>query len=180
MNAFANELNRPYPLYRPCRLDRATALRLRLEIETFNADYCAVLDDGLIEQWPDFFTSDALYRVTSRENAEMGMPVGLIYAEGRNMMHDRAVAISRTQMFAPRYHLHLLGNTRVIDESGSGIITAQANFILLQTLVEGPTTTHMAGTYHDRFQRVDGELLLLERQVIYDSTLIANDLVYPL
>jgi 3-phenylpropionate/cinnamic acid dioxygenase small subunit len=180
MNSFTNDFNRHFPIYQPCRLDAATALQLRLEVETFNAEYCAILDAGLIEQWPDLFTQDALYRVTARDNAELGLPVGLIYAEGRDMMHDRAVAISRTQMFAPRYQMHLVTNTRIIDETPDGLITAQANFILLQTLVEGPTTIHMTGTYHDRFQRVEGKLLLVERQAIYDSTLIANDLVYPL
>ncbi len=95
------------------------------------------------------------------------------------MMRDRAVAIANTQMFAPRYNLHLVTNTRVTDETADGDIVAQANFMLLQTLVEGPTTMHMAGTYHDRFQRTGNGLLLRERQVIYDTTIIANDLVYP-
>ena len=61
------------------------------------------------------------------------------------MMHDRAVAISRTQMFAPRYMLHMVSNTRVISESADGEIQAQAAFLLMQTLVEGPTTLHLAG-----------------------------------
>jgi anthranilate 1,2-dioxygenase small subunit len=168
-----------YPLYRPCKLDPATALALRHEVEAFNNDYCAVLDDGAVESWPGFFTEDCLYRITARENADLGMLVGLVYAEGRGMLHDRAVAIARTQMFAPRYHLHVISNTRVSEQTDDGDIVAQANFLLMQTLVEGPTTIHMAGTYHDRFQRVDGRLLLKERQVIYDSTIIANDLVFP-
>ena len=167
-------------LYRERRIDPARALALRQEVEAFNAEYCAVLDAGLVESWPAFFTEDGLYRITSRENAELGMPVGLVYAQGRAMMHDRAVAIARTQMFAPRYNLHLVTNTRVSAEEADGAIEAQANFLLLQTLVEGPSTIHMAGTYHDRFVRVDGALLLRERQAIYDTTIIANDLVYPL
>jgi anthranilate 1,2-dioxygenase small subunit len=167
-------------LYRERRIDAARAAALRLEIEDFNAEYCAVLDAGQVEAWPAFFAEDGLYRVTARENAELGLPVGLVYAQGRDMMHDRAVAIARTQMFAPRYNLHLVTNTRVTSESASGEIEAQANFLLLQTLVEGPSTIHMAGTYHDRFVRVEGSLLLKERQAIYDTTIIANDLVYPL
>ena len=167
-------------LFRERRIDPARALALRQEIEAFNAEYCAVLDAGLVEAWPEFFAEDAVYRVTARENAELDMPVGLVYAQGRGMMHDRAVAIARTQMFAPRYNLHLVTNTRVTAESHDGEIEAQANFLLLQTLVEGPSTIHMAGTYHDRFVRVDGALLLQERQAIYDTTIIANDLVYPL
>lgn len=167
-------------LYRPSRIGIRRGLELRLEIESFNAEYCAALDAGLVETWPDFFTEDAVYRITARENAERSLPVGLVYAEGRKMLHDRAVAISRTQMFAPRYALHLVSNTRVTHESADGEIEAQAAFMLLQTLVEGATTLHMAGSYFDRFKRVEGRLLLAERQVVYDSTIIANDLVYPL
>lgn len=168
-----------YSHYRASTLARPRALALRQEVEAFNADYCAMLDAGLVEQWPQFFTEDALYRITARENAERQLPVGLVYCVGQGMMHDRAVAISRTQMFAPRYNLHLVTNTRVTDETADGEIHAQANFLLLQTLVEGPTTIHMAGTYFDRFRFVDDRMLLRERQVIYDSTIIPNDLVYP-
>ena len=42
------------------------AIALRLEIEEFHADYCAALDAGQVESWPDFFTEDGLYRVTAR------------------------------------------------------------------------------------------------------------------
>ncbi|KJK18151.1 dioxygenase [Burkholderiaceae bacterium 16] len=168
-----------HTLYRPCKLEPARAQALRMEIDAFHAEYCAVLDAGLVESWPDFFTEDCIYRITARENVELGMPVGLVYAEGRGMMHDRAVAIARTQMFAPRHMLHLVTNTRVTEETAYGEIHAQASFLLLQTLVEGPTTIHMAGTYHDRFSRTQGKLLLAERQVVYDTTIIANDLVYP-
>jgi 3-phenylpropionate/cinnamic acid dioxygenase small subunit len=162
----------------PRAIDPARALALRHEIEEFNADYCATLDANDVESWPDYFTEDALYRVTGRENAELGLPVGLVYAEGRAMMHDRAVAIARTQMFAPRYMLHILSHTRVVDES-DGVVRAQTAFLLMQTLVEGPTTLHLAGTYHDRFVRVEGRLRLAERQVIHDTNILANDLVYP-
>ncbi|OZI18584.1 ring-hydroxylating dioxygenase subunit beta [Bordetella genomosp. 9] len=160
------------------RIDLARAIELRQHIEEFHADYCAALDANQIESWPDFFTEDGLYRVTARENADRGLLVGLVYAEGRGMMQDRAVAISRTQMFAPRYMRHLVTNTRVLEETPAGI-EAQSSFLLMQTLVEGPTTLHLAGFYHDVFTHVDGVLKLKERQVIYDTEILANDLVYP-
>jgi anthranilate 1,2-dioxygenase small subunit len=166
--------------YETTAVERATARELRLAIEEFNADYCAALDSGEIEKWPDFFTEDAVYRITARENADAGLPVGLVYAQGKGMMQDRAVAVARTQMFAPRYNLHVVGNVRVIRISESGEIAAQSNFILMQTLVEGPTTLHLAGRYYDRFiQTENGGLLLKERQAVYDTTVLANDLVYP-
>lgn len=159
-------------------VEAAAVRELRAEIEEFHYEYCAVLDAADVERWPEFFTEDAVYRITARENADAGLPVGLVYAEGRAMLRDRAFAIARTQMFAPRYMLHLVSNVRVVSATESEI-RAVSNYILLQTLVDGPTTLHQAGRYYDRFRRVDGRLLLAERQCVYDTTIIANDLVYP-
>ncbi len=58
-------------------------------------------------------------------------------------------------------------------------IQRAVRFMLLQTLVDGPTTLHLAGRYFDRFVREEGRLLLRERQAVYDTTMIATDLVYP-
>jgi 3-phenylpropionate/cinnamic acid dioxygenase small subunit len=170
-------MTQPYA-HRPCRIDSARAAQLREEIAAFHGEYCSVLDRGNLEEWPLFFTEDAMYRITGRENADLNLPVGLVYCEGRAMMHDRAVAIARTQMFAPRYTLHMIGQVRVEAEEAEGIL-AQTPFLLIQTLVEGPSTVHLAGCYHDRFVKVAGRLLLAERHVIHDTNILANDLVYP-
>ncbi|CAM2165686.1 anthranilate 1,2-dioxygenase small subunit [Burkholderia cepacia] len=154
------------------------AIAARMAVEAFHAEYCAALDDGELERWPEFFAEQCVYRVTEYENAERGLPVGLVYAEGRDMLRDRAVAISRTQIFAPRRVLHLVTNVRILDANGEEIV-AQSNYILLQTLVEGATTVHQAGRLYDRFARNGSCLLLKERQAVYDTALIANDLAYP-
>jgi anthranilate 1,2-dioxygenase small subunit len=150
----------------------------RAAVEDFHSEYCAALDSGAIERWPEFFTEDCLYRVTEMENVVHGLPVGLVYAEGRDMLRDRAVAIARTQMFAPRQMLHLVTNVRILDATDDEIV-AQSNYILLQTLVEGATTLHQAGRLYDRFARDGHVLLLKERQAVYDTAMIANDLAYP-
>jgi len=69
----------------------ASLRELRLEIEEFNAEYAAVLDAGRVQDWPQFFTEDAIYRITGRENADAGLPVGLVYCEGMGMLGDRAL-----------------------------------------------------------------------------------------
>lgn len=165
--------------YEAAAVEQVSARNLRFAVEEFNAEYCAVLDAGEVEKWPEFFTEDAIYRLTAKENADAGLPVGLVYAEGKKMLHDRAVAIARTQMFAPRYNLHVVGNVRVLQQLSATEFTAQSNFILLQTLVDGPTTLHLAGRYFDRFVMTGGRLLLKERQAIYDTTMLATDVVYP-
>jgi 3-phenylpropionate/cinnamic acid dioxygenase small subunit len=157
----------------------ASLRELRLEIEEFNAEYAAVLDAGRVQDWPQFFTDDAVYRITGRENADAGLPVGLVYCEGIGMIRDRALAISRTTMFAPRYLLHQVTNTRVLAVEPSGEISAEANYALFETLVDEKTTLQQVGRYHDRFVRQDGRLKLKARHCVYDSLIIDTALIYP-
>jgi 3-phenylpropionate/cinnamic acid dioxygenase small subunit len=159
-------------------LDAATARALRFEIEEFHAEYCAALDEERIADWPEFFTEDAVYRITGRENATSNLPVGLVYCEGTGMLRDRALAIAKTEMFAPRYLQHHVSNVRVLSLEG-GTIAAQSNYLVLQTLVDESTTLHQAGRYYDRFTRAGGRLLLRERHCVYDTLLIDNALVMP-
>ena len=164
--------------YHPAAVSPQRAAQLRAEVDAFHAEYCAVLDANDVERWPDFFSEEARYRITSRENALLDMPVGLVYCEGLDMIRDRALAVAHSQMFAPRHMLHVLGLTRVVEEAG-GAIVAQTPFILLQTLVEGPSTVHLAGTYFDRFVRRGEGLLLADRQVVHDTEVLATALAYP-
>jgi len=164
--------------YQQTAVPPAEARAARLEVEEFHARYCRVLDQGDLEEWPAFFLEDCLYLVTARENAEAGLPVGLVYAEGRAMIRDRAFAVKHTQMFAPRYMQHMVTNV-IILAAGGGEIRAQSSYLLLQTLVDGPTTIQQAGRYFDTFRRQGDALLIRERRCIYDTTLIANDLVFP-
>jgi anthranilate 1,2-dioxygenase small subunit len=159
-------------------LDPQIARLLRLEIEEFHTAYCACLDEERIADWPLFFTADALYRVTGRENWDAGLEVGLVYCEGRAMLEDRALAIAKTEMFAPRYLRHYVTNVAVLGEA-EGLVTAQANYLVLQTLVDERTQIHQAGRYFDRFARWDGRLLLRERHCVYDTLIIDNSLVMP-
>jgi anthranilate 1,2-dioxygenase small subunit len=66
-----------------------------------------------------------------------------------------------------------------VTEAGAERASASSNYLLLQTLMEGPTTIHQSGRYIDTFVRCGGRLLLRERQCIYDTLIVANDLVYP-
>ena len=164
--------------YEIAAIEARVAREARADIEDFHNLYCDTLDLGDLMQWPEFFTEDALYVINSRENAEENMPAGLVYAEGRAMIRDRAFAIKNTMMFAPRYLQHFVSNVMVLSIVGEQI-RARSSYLLLQTLVESPTTIHQSGRYYDTFVRSGGRLLLKDRYCIYDSTRIANDLVMP-
>ncbi|MBM3571647.1 MAG: aromatic-ring-hydroxylating dioxygenase subunit beta [Alphaproteobacteria bacterium] len=157
----------------------ATVRDLRFAIEEFNFEYAAVLDAGKVADWPNFFTDDALYVVTGRENADANLPVGLVYCEGIGMLKDRALAIAKSMMFAPRYMQHQFSNVRILALEADGTIVARTNYVLYQTLVDEKTTIQQVGRYDDRFVRRDKRLLLRARRCVYDSLIIDTALIYP-
>jgi anthranilate 1,2-dioxygenase small subunit len=156
------------------------ALLLHQEVDNFNAAYASALDEQRLTDWAEMFTEDAFYIVISRENADHGLPVGLIYCDSKRMIQDRAFALEKTTMFAPRYLRHIIGNLQVLGEDAHGAIRARANYVLIQVLYDRPEAKlHQVGAYHDVFRRVDGVLKLAERRCIYDSLLVDNALCLP-
>lgn len=152
---------------------------LRLEIEEFNAAYAQTIDDQDLRAWPDYFTEDGFYRIISRETWDAGLPLGLIYCDGRGMLVDRAVAILETVTYAPRYHQHFNTNVRVTGVDADGTIHATSNYLVLRTQVEEETRIFQSGRYFDRFVRVDGALKLKSRDCVYDTLTILNSLIFP-
>jgi anthranilate 1,2-dioxygenase small subunit len=156
------------------------ALLLRHEIEQFNATYAAALDELRLSDWANMFTEEASYVVLSRENEERGHPVGLIYCENRGMIRDRAFALEKTAMFAPRYLRHLISNLELLGQDAKGNVMARANYVILQVLFDRPDATiHQIGTYNDVFRRTESGLKLAQRRCVYDNLLVPNALCIP-
>ncbi len=151
---------------------------LRGEIEDFNYAYADALDCGRLTEWPTYFTEDGFYCIRSRENADAGLPVGLVYCEGMAMLLDRIDALIHTAMFEPRYYRHMISNTRVLGVEG-GVIRSESNYMLLETLIDQNTKILQAGKYVDEFVKVDGKLKLKSRDCIYDSLIVQTALIYP-
>lgn len=158
--------------------DRAFLRELRHMVEDFNCDYADTLDRGEIEKWPDFFTDDGVYRLIARDNAEANLPLPLMYCDGKGMLKDRAYAIAHTEMFAPRYTMHQIAQVRVLGIEDD-IVSAQANYVLYETLIDEPTHLLQCGKYHDLFLLQGDRLLLKQRNCIYDTLLIPTCIVFP-
>ena len=158
---------------------RLEALLLHREIEEFNNAYAAALDENRLADWAEMFTDDGSYVVISRENADRNMPVGLIYCENKGMILDRANAM-KTEMFAPRYLRHIVGNLQVLGDEENGDIRARCNYVVVQVLFDRPDAKlHQVGVYYDKFRRVGDQLKLAERRCVYDNLLVDNALCMP-
>lgn len=164
----------------PTQDEAIAAMLLKAEVEAFNTAYSSSLDEQRLSDWAELFTPDGFYIIISRENHDRGLPVGLIYCENQGMIRDRAFALEKTAMFAPRYLRHMVGNVAVESEDADGLIVARANYVVFQVLFDRPDATiHQVGRYEDVFQRTPEGLKLKKRVCVYDSLLIDNALCIP-
>lgn len=154
-------------------------LRLRLELEDFYAAYAHCLDHGRIEDWPDFFTDDCLYKLISRENFDLGLPLGTMFAEKRGGLLDRVVSVKKTTVYHERYTKHFITGIEVTGEA-KGAIAARANYVVMETLPNQYTQILNAGRYEDKIVRAGGKLKFKEKLCIFDSVLVPASIIYPI
>src|ERR1700740_3291924 len=102
----------------------------RLELEQLYTDYVHCLDADQLEHWPEFFIEDCFYRVTSAENYEAGMPLGLIHATSRNMIKDRVGALREANISEPQRYRHLVSSIKILEEQ-EGTLELTANFVVV-------------------------------------------------
>lgn len=150
----------------------------RSRIEDFLTDYAHAIDDDELERWPGFFTEDALYQITNRENYDAGLPMGVMICEGRGMMADRVLALRTANIYEPHTYCHLLGRPRLHADGDT--IRARSNFQVIRTMQEGRMELYATGKYVDRIVLEDGEPLLAERRVVLESRRVDILLVFPL
>jgi anthranilate 1,2-dioxygenase small subunit len=159
-------------------MDLAAVAR-RLEIADLYAAYAACLDSDALEAWPDFFTADCHYRVTSAENYEAGMPLGLIYATSRAMLHDRVSALREANIYEPQRYRHMIGAIKIGAEA-AGALAVTANFMVVRTMQDGAMMLFAAGRYVDRVARRGDAWKFARKDVVLDSRQIDTLLAIPL
>ena len=158
-------------------------LLLEAEINRLNADYAAALDGRRFDEWPEFFTDDATYKVQSRENHEMKLPLALIALESKGMMKDRVFGVTQTIYHAPYYTRHVVGPARVLEVAGglnNGKIQAEANYSIFRTRPGDASEVYNVGRYLDELVRTEGGLKFASRLCVYDSEMVLNSLIYPI
>jgi 3-phenylpropionate/cinnamic acid dioxygenase small subunit len=152
---------------------------LRCEIDDLYADYVAFLDTGELDRWLDLFTQGCTYKIIPRENYERRLPLALVLCESKGMLRDRIEALQRASVYAPRALRHMVSSLR-IRSSEAGAMRVQANYLVVQTLIDEHTQVFNAGLYLDTLVRQDGQLRFQEKLCVSDTVLIPGSLVYPL
>jgi anthranilate 1,2-dioxygenase small subunit len=151
----------------------------RLQLETLYTEYAACLDSDALERWPEFFVDDCVYRVTSAENYDAGLPIGVIYATSKNMLKDRVNALRQANIYEPQRYRHLISGFR-IERDDVDALEVTANFLVMRTMQDGAMTLFAAGRYVDSVVHGAAGWRFARKIVVLDSRRIDTLLAIPL
>ncbi|HEU0217106.1 MAG TPA: aromatic-ring-hydroxylating dioxygenase subunit beta [Stellaceae bacterium] len=153
---------------------------LRAELDALYADYAHCLDNDELEAWPEFFTEDCHYRITSAENFEAGMPIGIVYATSKAMLVDRVMALRKANIYEPQRYRHMIGAIQIGAAAEDGVVSVVANLLVVRTMQDGAMMLFAAGRYVDRLVRQGAAWRFARKDVVLDSRQIDTLLAIPL
>jgi 3-phenylpropionate/cinnamic acid dioxygenase small subunit len=150
------------------------------KVQDFQARYVQALDDDRLEDWPNFFTEDCRYLVTTAENVAHNMPLGMIYATSRAMLRDRVKSLREANVYEAQRYRHVIGPP-VMEADEGGAIRAQTSFVVVRTMHSGEMLLFASGRYNDRIV-LEGPQAprFVEKIVVLDSRQIDTLLAIPL
>jgi anthranilate 1,2-dioxygenase small subunit len=85
------------------------------------AAYGALIDAGDWDAWLDLFAAICRYQIIPRENADLGLPAGLIFCDSRAVLEDRIMALREANKYNIHWDRHVIGLPRVLRDAGAEI-----------------------------------------------------------
>src|SRR4029079_8125471 len=121
---------------------------LQRDVERLHARYVHALDTDQLEQWPNFFTQNGRYRIATAENEARGLPIPVLYCEGRAMLRDRIASLRHANIYEPQRYRHIVSSLLVGEKSGN-TVKASAGFLVVRIMDNGEATFFASGRYED-------------------------------
>jgi salicylate 5-hydroxylase small subunit len=149
-------------------------------LQQLYSDYASAVDSGQWELWPEFFTTDGVYKLQPRENHERGFPLSTLAFDSQSMLRDRVYGIQETLFHDPYYQRHVVGVPLVRSIDDSGALHCEANYAVFRTKLDGPSTVFNVGRYLDTVVDTPQGFKFAQRLCIYDSEMIPNSIIYPI
>jgi len=153
-------------------------INLQLAVERLHAQYAHALDADRLEDWPLFFTEHGTYRITTAENEARGLPLPVLYAEGRPMLRDRVASLRHANIYEPQRYRHLVSSV-LVERLDEGRAKSSAHFLVVRIMENGEALLFASGRYVDRIALAP-EPRYEERVVICDSRRFDTLLAIPL
>ena len=151
----------------------------RLALYDLYAAYGALIDAGDWDAWLHLFAVACRYQIIPRENAELGLPAGLIFCDSRAVLEDRIMALREANKYNLHTDRHLIGLPRVLSDA-AGEVAVEAPFAVYQSDQEGESRLFATGLYRDRIVREPGGLKFRDKLVLLDTFAVPSLLSTPL
>jgi anthranilate 1,2-dioxygenase small subunit len=141
--------------------------------------YAQILDDDRLEEWPDLFVDDGVYKVIPRENRGRPHELAIMFCDSRAMMVDRVHSLRQANIYNLHYPRHIVTNVEMLAQHGDQCDVAAA-YTVYQTDLEGQTRLFSVGQYLDTVVLEGGRARFRRKIVICDTFSIPNLLAIPL
>jgi len=141
--------------------------------------YVSVIDTDRLEDWPDLFTEDCIYEIVPKENADLGLPIGIMHCFGRPMLRDRIVSLRNANVFEPHIYRHMTSGLE-FKQVDTDTIEMQSNYVVVQTLTDGESRVYQAGRYFDRVVRTADGWRYQSKRAVYDTSRVQTLLATPI
>lgn len=154
-------------------------MTLWFELHILQDQYINTLDNDRLEIWPTLFTEDCLYEIVPKENADMGLPIGVIFCDNQKMLRDRVVSLRNANIFEEHSYRHMTSGLCVVAQR-DGVIETESNYVVIQTRTNGESNVFQAGKYCDKVVRTAEGLRYQSKRVIYDTSRVQTLLATPI
>ena len=158
---------------------------IKVDFDTWQAlqqlysDYASAVDSGQWALWPEFFTTDGVYKLQPRENHERGFPLSTLAFDSQAMLRDRVYGIKETLFHDPYYQRHVVG-APLVHKAEADRFEVEANYAVFRTKLSRESTVFNVGRYIDVIVRTPEGLKFASRLCVYDSEMIPNSIIYPI
>ena len=154
-------------------------MTLWFELHQLQENYIHALDNDRLEDWPEFFTDDCLYEIIPRENADAGLPIGIIYCDSKKMLRDRVLSLRHANIFEDHTYRHMTSGL-IFKSVDDDTVEAESSYVVIQTLQNGESFVYQAGRYLDRVVKTAAGWRYASRRVIYDTLRVPTLLATPI
>ena len=148
-------------------------------VALLNDQYARCIDEDLLEEWPNLFLEQCLYKVTNADNYRRKYEAGLIYANTRGMLQDRVASLRKANVYEQHRYRHVISSPAVMGQDGN-TLACESEFLVIRIMRDGTLSLFATGKYIDKIVAVNGACKFAERIVVCDGGNIDALLAMPL
>jgi 3-phenylpropionate/cinnamic acid dioxygenase small subunit len=157
------------------------AYELHLAVSLLHARYGQAIDDDRLEDWPEFFTDDCFYSITSHENHARGLEAGIVYCDNKGMLKDRVSGLREANIYERHRYRHIVSMPATVEAAQGGRVNAKTPFAVYRITRNRPSELFVTGCYHDELvMGADGQMKIAKRIAVCDSSVFDTLLAIPL